>query len=177
MALAMKPRNALEALEAPWLIGALFLWALNDHVFKPMFSNAITGKLSDVACLVVVPVLFAGVAEQLARQWFEEKAVTRLERKVLIVSALFAASVMALINIAPWAAHVYRFGLGLAQWPFRAAFALLNGEGSTAFALVSLTMDATDLWTIPAVLVPTLLVGRQERSSMKRALSSFMWRS
>lgn len=38
---------------------SLLLLALNDHIFKSLYANAVTGKLSDLAGLVVLPLFLA----------------------------------------------------------------------------------------------------------------------
>lgn len=48
---------ALRALASPMFVGALVVLALNDHVLKRAWPSVVTGKLSDVAGLVVAPVL------------------------------------------------------------------------------------------------------------------------
>lgn len=51
--------RALLALAHPVTIGAVLLWLLNDHVLKQAWPSWWTGKLSDVAGLVVAPLLLA----------------------------------------------------------------------------------------------------------------------
>lgn len=132
----------------PLVLASLGLWALNDHVFKPWFANAWTGKLSDVACLVVVPVLLPA-----AWEW----CTGRTDRRALMGCAVGAALVMAAINVWEPAARVYEVGLGVVQWPFRALFALGTGGGLAPLREVALTRDPTDLLTLPAAAVPLLL--------------------
>jgi hypothetical protein len=64
---------------------------------------------------------------------------------------------MASINLFDPAAWIYRHGLAVAQWPFRAAFGLELPSHSP----VHLTMDPTDLLTLPALLIPWLLATRR----------------
>jgi hypothetical protein len=45
------PANRLESLASPAFIAALALLVLNDFALKPLFHNALTGKLSDFAGL------------------------------------------------------------------------------------------------------------------------------
>ena len=51
--------RALRALAHPLAIAALVLLALNDHVLKQAWPGFVTGKLSDVAGLVVAPLVLA----------------------------------------------------------------------------------------------------------------------
>lgn len=50
-------RNRLPWLARPWFLVAVLLLALNDHLFKATWPGPVTGKLSDVAGLVVVATL------------------------------------------------------------------------------------------------------------------------
>ena len=49
----------------PLALAAVALLLLNDHVLKATFHNALTGKLSDVAWMVVCPVLLAALLSHL----------------------------------------------------------------------------------------------------------------
>ena len=51
--------HALRALAHPLAVGALVLLALNDHVLKQAWPGWVTGKLSDLAGLVVAPLVLA----------------------------------------------------------------------------------------------------------------------
>src|SRR6185369_4359506 len=46
---------------APAPLGAVALLALNDHVWKARFHDAVTGKLSDVALCFFLPLLLSAV--------------------------------------------------------------------------------------------------------------------
>ena len=52
-----------SALLHPLTLLSLGLWALNDHVLKGWAPGALTGKLSDVAALVVAPTVLVGLVE------------------------------------------------------------------------------------------------------------------
>ena len=62
--------------------------------------------------------------------------------------------VMATINTVDVAANAYRWGLGAAQWPWRA----LRAWSLVSIHPVRLTEDPTDLLTLPALAVPWLAV-------------------
>jgi hypothetical protein len=61
---------------------------------------------------------------------------------------------MATINTIGVAADAYRWGLGAAQWPFRAVYAW----SLVPIQPVRLTEDPTDLFTLPALIVPWYVV-------------------
>jgi len=65
--------------------------------------------------------------------------------------------VMLTINLFDGAAWAYRHGLAALQWPFAQLGASLRCNGLAPWRPVQLTMDATDLWTLPALLLPLRL--------------------
>jgi hypothetical protein len=139
----------------PIALGALGLWLLNDHVLKWLAPCWLTGKLSDVACLVVCPLLVVAAAEM---GW--PRISFRAHRLVLLVSLFVFGAIMASIRISPLAASVYRYGLGAAQWCAIALVHMLSGRDLPTLLPVQLTMDVTDIVTLPSLWVPAVLVTR-----------------
>jgi len=128
----------------------LALWILNDHVFKAMWGNSFTGKLSDIAGLVVFPLIFVGAYEIVC-------ALRRIQaehtRTILWAGLSLSAALIIGINLFDVCAQACRIGLGLMQWPFRSLWAL----SILPLTKVNLTMDPTDLWTLPALIIPYAL--------------------
>jgi hypothetical protein len=56
-------RTAGSLLLHPVHLGALVTLGLNDHWFKAMWPGPVTGKLSDIAGLVVLPVVVVASVE------------------------------------------------------------------------------------------------------------------
>jgi hypothetical protein len=139
----------------PIAVGALVTWLINDHVLKSLTPGWITGKLSDVACLIVCPLLVVAAAELRwpALPWHRQRWI------VLAALVLFGA-IMSAIRVWPWAADGYRHGLGAAQWPVRALASLLLGMPAPTLRPVQLAMDPTDIATLPSLIVPWVLVRR-----------------
>ena len=143
------------------VVVALGLWALNDHVLKEAWANPFTGKLSDVVSLMVFPLVPAAIYE------WSLALVGRTPRHTarwIVIFSVAAAAVMAGINTLDSWAWAYEHGLGAAQWPFRALWLLLSGHGVPPLGTVVLTMDATDLFCLPAVAFP-LWMARDPRWS------------
>jgi len=134
----------------PIVVAALVVWLVNDHVLKGTVAGPLPGKLSDIASLVAFPVLPYSLTELLLARWGRRVGLGHL-----VFWAAAAAFVMAAINLWPAAADAYRLGLGALQAPFRA----LAG-GGLELRPVGLTIDATDLWTLPAAAVPCLVAWR-----------------
>jgi hypothetical protein len=144
-------RRAGDALRTPFIVAMLLLWALNDHVLKATFANDITGKLSDVAGLAVFPLIPLACYEIAAS--LRGHAAPHAHA-VLWGGLVSAGLVMVLINTSTVCADAYRVGLGAAQWPFRILWSGMTGEGVAELSRVRLTMDPTDVWTLPALWLP-----------------------
>ena len=64
------------------------------------------------------------------------------------------------INISESWADIYRWGLGLFQWPFLALKDLFMHGELRSLSQVQLTMDPSDSYTLPALVIPWLVVKR-----------------
>jgi hypothetical protein len=134
----------------PFALLALATWIINDHYAKAAHGNWLTGKLSDVTCLIVVPLIGIAVVEL----WRRRIASVRWS----VICIVATGVVMITINLFEPAAWLYRYGLALAQWPLRAVHGLIASGAAPSIHPVKLTMDPTDLLTLPALLVPLWLV-------------------
>lgn len=131
----------------PIVLCSLALLALNDHALKRLFPGTLTGKLSDLAGLVLAPaVLVAGV--ELARRRV-------LSTRALALACLATSVAFALVKTWAPATECYRTVWSLLQWPalsLRAGAVLPVGS-------VSVVRDPTDLFALPAALA-AYAVGR-----------------
>jgi hypothetical protein len=155
------------AIRHPIILCALCVWFLNDHLLKGNGPGWITGRLSDITCLMVVPLMPVAVIElwqsREGRKW-------EPSHWVLVVSVILTGAVMATINTIDIAAWAYRHGLAALQWPFLQAITLLWHGKLAPWRLVQLTMDPTDLWTLPALIVPVwVAVERPKGGSWKNS--------
>ncbi|HKP62552.1 MAG TPA: hypothetical protein VJV78_37715 [Polyangiales bacterium] len=137
----------------PVAVVALVTWLVNDHVLKSLTPGWLTGKLSDVACLIVCPLLVVAAVEL---RW--PAVPWNRQRWILLAALLVFGLIMGGIRVWPWAADAYRHGLGAAQWPVRALVASLLGSPVPQLRPVQLAMDVTDIATLPSLIVPGLLV-------------------
>lgn len=145
----------------PVALVALALLVVNDQVLKAAWPGAVTGKLSDVAGLILAPLaLQAGweVAEWVTGRW-RGPSSTFLAGAIIVVGVAFAA-----VQVWPPAIELYRWSLGIAQWPLRAVTALLSGTPAGGIVPVQLTADAEDLVAIPALAI-TWWVGRRRAAA------------
>lgn len=132
----MRPERGLLH---PGALVSIVLLVANDHWFKAAAPGLITGKLSDFAGLAFFP-LFLHALVRLVQP--------RAGNPALAVSCALTALVFAAVKTVPWCHEAYEVGLGLLQYPFRAAF-----SGATEPGRVLLMKDATDLVALPAVLL------------------------
>lgn len=154
----MAPRRAGAFLLHPLTLALLAIWALNDHVLKYALHDALTGKLSDVASLAVFPLLPVTAFEA----WQRWRGRPIGSNATLVSWVLATGVVMATINVFDEAAWCYRYGLAALQLPFRA---LLAGH-AVPLVPVRLTMDPTDLFTLPALAIPLWLAWSPRRGSL-----------
>ncbi|MBT3223204.1 MAG: hypothetical protein HN348_29370 [Proteobacteria bacterium] len=129
---------------------AVALLLLNDHWLKAAHPSWMTGKLSDVAGMVFFPLMLQALWEMVASRF---QSPFKPSKKVLLWCVVLTALVFGSIQLFPWAADGYRWGLGMIQWPFWAARALVSGSGVPALAPVAHVADPTDLVALPGVLI------------------------
>jgi hypothetical protein len=140
--------TARQALTHPITLAAIVLLVLNDHVLKAAAPGFVTGKLSDVAGMIFFPVMLAAALEWLGAR----------SKHLMLGTAIATGVGFAAIKTIDVAADAYRVGLGALQWPFRVIKAFVVDQPVPALAEVRLTMDATDLIAVPAVMVAVWLV-------------------
>ncbi len=137
------------ALFHPVTLGALVTLAVNDHLLKRVCPGVVTGKLSDFAGVIFLPLFLHGLLEL---------GCARLRRKPLTVAigdrlliGCIAVSVLAFALPELWhpAEQVYRYGLGALRWPFRVLWALVSGDALPTLRPVRATADVTDLLATP----------------------------
>lgn len=159
---------ALDRLVAPVPLAALALLVVNDHVLKANYPGWLSGKLSDVAVLVLIPFLLVAAADLFAM------AVSGLAppgRRALVASVLGAAALFTAIELVPVVGDAYRWTLGAAQWVPRALASAIATEPLPIIRLVQLTHDPSDLLTLPfaAVILVRLRASDRPRSPLDLA--------
>jgi hypothetical protein len=150
-----EPRvTAATALLHPIALVALAVWLVNDHWAKAALPGLVTGKLSDVAGLIVFPLIPVCAAAL----WRERRGGSPPGMAWTAAWLVATGAAMAAIKLADPAAWAYRHGLALAQWPVRAGWQLISAGDVPQLQPVQLTMDVSDLLTLPALLVPWALL-------------------
>jgi hypothetical protein len=115
----------------PVALAALTVLVLNDHVWKARYPGWVTGKLSDVAGLIVFPLVACALARVVVR--------ARPER---VLAAAIAATMLgfALVKLWPPATHACALAMGALQAPLSPS-------------PVTIVRDPTDLLALPFALV------------------------
>lgn len=140
------PGAALDRLAAPIPLAALALLVVNDHVLKPNHPGWLTGKLSDVAVMVLLPFLFVAAWDLLA---LASPRLAPPGRRAGMASVIAAAALFTAIEVVPVAGDAYRWGLGAAQWLPGVLASILASEPPPPIRPVLLTHDPSDLLTLP----------------------------
>ena len=146
-----------DGLLHPVALVALLVLLVNDHVLKAAWPGALTGKLSDIAGLVLAPLVLQAAWEVGA--WTVGGRWGPSVRALLVAAAIVGIGFVAVKTLEP-AADVYRIGLGALQWPFAAMLAVVGSGTLPDFRPVAFVADPTDLIVLPALLIP-IIVGRR----------------
>lgn len=153
----------------PVVVASLMLLVANDHVLKQAARGTpwslVTGKLSDVAGLVFLPVLVVAASE-LVDAWRGRFRGPSPRRAVLIAAVVaLAFTAMKTFDVVGGA---YAWVLAFLQWPARAFVFWLSSRPLPALAPVAHVVDPTDVIAIVGV----LFVVRQTRRRAQARVSA-----
>jgi hypothetical protein len=137
-----------DGLLHPFAAASVALLLVNDHVLKSTVPSWWTGKLSDVAALIVLGLVIQAAAELLGAP---------IGRRVLGWSLVTSGVALVAIKLVPVAGELYRWSLGAAQWIPAAIGAALGGHPAPGVVPVALTRDPTDLLALPVLFVAWFL--------------------
>ena len=142
-------------LRRPVVWTSLMLWAFNDHLLKARCGGWLTGKLSDVTGLIVLPVALYSAYEL---SWaLLRRPPARLEWahwSALLITASLLISVNSTPALERWVSEQVTLLLS-PLWSVLSA--RLSSSGSAPLSLRS-TVDHTDLLTLPALWIPHHLI-------------------
>ena len=137
-----------DGLLHPVALVALAVLILNDRFLKTAWPGAATGKLSDVAGLIVAPLALQGGWEVVA--WANGRWTGPSSRVLGVATVLVGIGFVA-IQVPGPAVDAYRFGLGVLQWPFAALAAVITANALPPISPVAATPDLADLLALPAL--------------------------
>ncbi len=147
----------------PVALAALAILVANDQLLKAAWPGFVTGKLSDIAGLIVAPLALQAASE--VGTW----AVGRWRGPSLTVLALSIAVVglgFAAVQVWEPATDAYRWGLGAAQWPFRVLVAAVTSASPPGVVPVLATGDSEDLIALPTLAITWWLGRRRIREAL-----------
>lgn len=145
----------------PVFLVALAVLAVNDHLLKAAFPGLLTGKLSDVAALIVVPPLLAEAARLADRRHWSPAR----QRAVATVAAVGVALLLVVVKLEPVANAWYATVLGVIQWPAASIVALADGGSLGGPVPTPTVMDPGDLIALPAAALGWWLAAGDRPSS------------
>ena len=140
----------------PWVGVALIVLVVNDHVLKAQFGGVVTGKLSDVAGVFVLPLLTLALVEvvrcALRLRW-------RSDRRDVVIHVTAVGFGFAAVKTIPAVARAYEYMVGLLR-----TIVTFSTDPVTPILVYP---DATDLLVLP-VLIGTYAVTISREASPRR---------
>jgi hypothetical protein len=152
---ARRPIGA--ALLHPLSLVSLAVLVVNDHYLKQHHSGALSGKLSDFAAVLLLPLVLAALSNLVASRVLGRLPSAQVRNGHLVAATVLAMLVLALPEVSPLAERAYRHGFGVLLWPFRAALSLVLEGRVHGIRPVGATADVTDLIALPMGLVALAL--------------------
>jgi hypothetical protein len=138
-----------DGLLHPIALVALAVLVLNDHVLKEITPSPLTGILSDVAGIVLFPLVLQAGWELLSRGRRHPSS-----GRAIVVACVATGIAFAAVELIPVAADLYRYGLGALQWSAAAPMTALGSDPVPALRPVVAVADPLDLLALPALVIP-----------------------
>lgn len=146
----------------PVTVACFALLLVNDHWLKPDHPGWLSGKLSDVAFMVLAPLwLFAVWSRLVSRRDRAPSGGSR--RRALSTCVLLIGVTLVLMETTLWGDWLYRYGLGALQFPFRAFANWALHSAWPEFLPVQATRDVTDLFCLPFLAVAYSIGAKEPR--------------
>jgi len=142
---AALPRSS-AALLHPVTLLALALWATNNHLLKGWGPAVVTGKLSDVAALVVGPLVLFGMAEWVSPRLVQQRPSTMLAACCAALGLLLLG-----LELSPAVELGYQHVIAGARFAAESLRSLWSSQPPPDYRLVPTTPDLTDLLSLPAL--------------------------
>ncbi len=152
------PPQAGDLLLDPVVLLALATLVVNDHVLKGVGPAPVTGILSGLAGLVLMPALLTAAFELVASVR-GQVAAPRIEPMLAV--CLVVGVAYALVELLPVASELYRWTWGVLQWPGAVILALASGQPPPAVVPAQAVADPFDLLALPALAIPLVLQARR----------------
>jgi hypothetical protein len=152
------PAQAGDLMLDPMILLALSTLVVNDHVLKGVGPAPLTGILSGIAGLVLMPVVLVAGAELIlsARGRWLAPAMGPMLASCLAVGCAYA-----LVELVPAATELYRWTWGIIQWPVSAVIELAGSRSLSDVVPVRAVADPLDLLALPVLAIPVMIQARR----------------
>jgi hypothetical protein len=137
----------------PAFVIALFVLLVNDHVLKHTHPGFLSGKLSDFAAVLILPLFLHALFEVAHFRVRGRSPSATSSNRALVVCLVTTLLVYAPPEVWAPAEVAYRNGVGALKWPFQALAALSRGSELPGLRPVRATADLSDLTALPMLLV------------------------
>ena len=142
----------------PVSLAAIAILLLNDHVLKRQAPSWITGKLSDVAGMVLLPLVLVALVELLRRN----KPATV---QAFCIAAAITAAGFAAVKLVPAVADAYQSSLSWLRYGLTSLAQLVVAGEVAPRGNVSVADDPSDAAVIPFTLAAVWVGARTRRCS------------
>lgn len=133
---------------------AIAILLINDHVLKAMWGNTLTGKLSDGAGILIVPLLLLCIMRLPPSRLLSDLA----HRPGTTIAALsFSAAGLGAVKTVGPVGDAYAWTIGGLRWS-----SLL---GTVDFSPILVVRDPTDVLVMPLLIVSFLIVRQVDRQA------------
>jgi hypothetical protein len=136
----------------PVVVGCLVVLVVNDRWLKSAWPGFVTGKLSDAAGLVLLPVALLSLVE-VARRLAGRELAWRHDPLVWVGVTVVG---FVFVKVTPAGHDAYAWAIGALRWPFHGA--------SGPVRPIAVARDAGDLIALLVAPVPYLLIRRRTRN-------------
>ncbi|MBX2812729.1 MAG: hypothetical protein KTR25_13010 [Myxococcales bacterium] len=145
-----KDRGAGAGVLHPMYMVATVLLVINDQWLKGRGPAVVTGKLSDVAGLVMLPLLLQAFVELCLSAWGR---YSRPSNHLLILMGMVTAIGFAGVQLSPSINAWFGWGIGAIRWSLLCGIVLVSGGGCGSVRGAQSWSDVSDLWTLAALLL------------------------
>lgn len=149
---------------AAWL-GRASVWCaaagllLNDHYLKGRAPGVLTGKLSDILGMFLVPLVWM-VCVGACIRLTGVRVAPRMARRILSVLCMLAAACLVVVKTTEVGAATFGHIIGILRAALRSPLAFMYGSSLPPVRPIEVVVDPTDLIALIALL-PAIWVGRR----------------
>ena len=136
---------------SPEFLAGVFVLAVNDRILKAAFPGLITGKLSDAAGLLFLPLLIGALCSLLEPTTSTASSRTRIH--VLAAITAVVGMVFVFMKTTAAGADFYRYANSMIEWPFLAIKSIISGKSPWWWPETTIVRDSTDLLVLPVLVL------------------------